>query len=124
MLMANHTFRVIYQLVWRASRAITCINCHQFNYQVSAIDSYVRILGFDLNSLTKQPLRSYILESKRANTSSATQRSMWMHVCVLAYVNNQLNYRQTRLDRRRPNLRLQCPNRYSGIQLYRGPTVC
>lgn len=42
-----------------------------------------------------------------------------MHVCVLAYVNNQLNYRQTRLDRRRPNLRLQCPNRYSGIQLYR-----
>lgn len=42
-----------------------------------------------------------------------------MHVCVFSYVNNQLNYRQTRLDRRRPNLRLQCPNRYSGIQLYR-----
>lgn len=36
--------------------------------------------------------------------------------CVCAYVNNQLNYRQTRLGRRRPNLRLQCPNRYSGAQ--------
>lgn len=125
LIIRNHAFRVMYQLVPYTLRTITCINWHRFNYQISAIGRCVNIRLW--SKFSNNQRRRYVLERKRASKQRPLRRtfgrSMWdahVYVCVCVctlYINNQLNYRQTRRRRRRSNLRFDCPNRNSDAQL-------